>query len=98
MIKTLAVTLLLATSASAQTAEDGCGVVASTSGAVMIAKNHGLTYETALDWVASLTYREPWSMMLATTVEFIYQDYEGTVEQLITAVYSSCVQTLGEVN
>jgi len=97
MLKYLAAFLLvMPTSGQALTVEEGCRALAQHAEIIAVAKEFGLEYDNAIDWVADLPYVEPWSAMLASTVEYMYTETDGLPpEQIGVSTFLACVGTLG---
>lgn len=96
MLKYFLIALLAVPTLSyASSAEQGCRVVADYTGIIALAKNYGLEHDNAIDWVADLPYREPWSDILAASVEQMYSDANTlSPEQTSLAIYFSCLAVL----
>lgn len=100
MLKRLAAILLVVPVCShAMTTEDGCKTLATHAEVISLAKEFGLGYDKALAWVADLPYVEPWSGMLAATVEWMYTSPEANSPDTVgESTYLACVGTLGKLN
>jgi hypothetical protein len=98
MLKYLVIALALMPSSSlALTNEESCRIVAEYSHAIASAKEYGLEYDNAIDWVADLPYRKPWSDMLAFSVEQMYSDsQELQPQQRGIIIYLSCLSIVEE--
>ena len=99
MIKYLAAFLLvMPTTGYALTTEEGCKVLAEHAEIIAVAKDFGLEHDNAIDWVADLPYVEPWSGMLASTVEYMYTEADGLPpEQLGVSTFIACVGAIGSL-
>ena len=99
MLKYFATILLIyATPSFALTAEEGCKVLATHVEVMALAKDYGMPYESAVAWVADLPYVEPWSNMLAMSIEFLYSsETQLPRNQLGVPTFIACVNTLGEL-
>lgn len=97
MIKYLtAVLLLVPASSNALTVEEGCRVLSQHAEVIALAKEFGLEYSNAIDWVADLPYIDPWSGMLASTVEFMYTETNVIpLDRIGVSTFLACVGTLG---
>lgn len=97
MLKYLAAFLLvLPTSGYALTTEEGCKVLAQHAEVIALAREFGLPYDNAIDWVADLPYVEPWSGMLASTVEYMYTEANPLPLELVgTSTFIACVGAIG---
>lgn len=94
MFKYLLIALLATPSSSlALTSEESCRIVAEYAQAIAAAKEYGLEYDNAIDWVADLPYRKPWSDMLAVSVELTYSD-NLLPEQIGVMTYLACLATV----
>jgi hypothetical protein len=99
MIKYLAAFLLVVpTAGQALTVEEGCKVLSQHAEVIAVAKEFGLEHDNAIEWVADLPYVEPWSGMLASTVEYMYTEADGLPpEQLGVSTFIACVGAIGSL-
>jgi hypothetical protein len=81
---------------NALTVQEGCKVLTDHIQVFAFAKEYGMPYESAVAWVADLTYVEPWSDLLATAIVELYStDYEVPIQQMGTIAYTACLETFG---
>jgi len=96
MLKYLAaLVFLIPTNVQALTVAEGCQVLASQVAVMAMAKDYGMSYDTANEWVADMPFVEPWSKLLAITVDTMYKEKMNiTPEDMGLSTFIACVEIL----